>query len=243
MLVALLALFVALGGPAQAKHLINGKMIRTGTIRSKQIKNRSLSTVDLSSTAVRSLMSTPAGSIGAAQLGASSVNGTAIADDSITAADLAAGSVGNSELGTSAVSRSKIGNNAVGQGEITNDAVTVNELAADAVGSSEVIDGGLTAKDVGAFAGTLEGIDFPSLAQGACNSKPSAVLTGLTAGQDLTDDAIVVTPPMGWNENFTLTARAMNATQIQVSACNVGILAATDPDGTAPTYRYVSFTP
>ncbi len=32
MLVALLALFVALGGPAQAKRLIDGKDIRKGTI-------------------------------------------------------------------------------------------------------------------------------------------------------------------------------------------------------------------
>ena len=49
MLVALLALFVALGGPAQAKHLINGKDIRKGTVRSAQIKDKSLTTRDLSS--------------------------------------------------------------------------------------------------------------------------------------------------------------------------------------------------
>ena len=47
MLVALLALFVALGGPAQAKHLINGKDIRKGTVASKQIKDRSITERDL----------------------------------------------------------------------------------------------------------------------------------------------------------------------------------------------------
>ena len=40
MLVALLALFLALGGPAQAKRLIDGADIKQGTVRSKQIKDR-----------------------------------------------------------------------------------------------------------------------------------------------------------------------------------------------------------
>ena len=59
MLVALLALFVALGGPAQAKHLINGKDIRKGTVRSAQIKDKSLTTRDLSAATVRTLQTTP----------------------------------------------------------------------------------------------------------------------------------------------------------------------------------------
>ena len=42
MLIALLALFVALGGPAQARKLINGADIRKGTVRGAQIKRRIL---------------------------------------------------------------------------------------------------------------------------------------------------------------------------------------------------------
>ena len=38
MLIALLALFLALDGPAQARKLINGADIRKGTVRSAQIK-------------------------------------------------------------------------------------------------------------------------------------------------------------------------------------------------------------
>jgi hypothetical protein len=53
MLVALLALFVALGGPAQAKHLINGKDIRKGTVGGVQIKDKSIATRDLSTSTVR----------------------------------------------------------------------------------------------------------------------------------------------------------------------------------------------
>ena len=53
MLVALLALFIALGGPAQARKLINGADIRKGTVRSAQIRDGSLTARDLSSAAVR----------------------------------------------------------------------------------------------------------------------------------------------------------------------------------------------
>ena len=49
MLIALLALFVALGGPAQARKLNNGSDIRKGTVLSAQIKDGSLTERDLSS--------------------------------------------------------------------------------------------------------------------------------------------------------------------------------------------------
>ena len=42
------ALFVALGGPAQAARLIDGDDIRKGTVGSKQVKDRSLKPRDLS---------------------------------------------------------------------------------------------------------------------------------------------------------------------------------------------------
>src|SRR5688572_23064812 len=90
-LIAVLALFVALGGPAEAARLINGKLIKRGTIRSAQVKDRSLTTRDLSSRAVRSLMRTPSNSIRSTHLGAgavtadrlapASVNGASVADD------------------------------------------------------------------------------------------------------------------------------------------------------------------
>ena len=64
MLVALLALFVALGGPAHAERLIGGAKLQRDTIGSKQVKDRSLKQRDLARPAVRALRATPAGSIG-----------------------------------------------------------------------------------------------------------------------------------------------------------------------------------
>ena len=108
-LIALGALFVALGGPAQARRLIDGGDIRPGTVGSRQVEDRSLRTRDLAPTAVRRLTRTPDGSVterrladgavttaklGAAavttgKLGAAAVGSVAVADGSLTAADVA----------------------------------------------------------------------------------------------------------------------------------------------------------
>jgi hypothetical protein len=218
-LIALLALFVALGGPAEAAKLINGKLIKPGTVRSKQVKNRSLSTVDLSSTAVRSLMRTPAGTIGTAQLAAgavtgdrlasSSVGGSTVADDSITSADLAAGAVGNSELATSAVTRSKIASNGVGASEITAGAVT----------GSEVADGQLTGADIGEFTGSFNAT-VGTVGPGQCAQIDSPELAPIVAGGDLSNDAILVTPPAAFPDELTLVAKPLSATRIRLAVCN-----------------------
>jgi hypothetical protein len=100
--VALLALFVALGGPAHAARFIDGKL-RKGSVTSATVKDHSLKTRDLSRKAVRELRSTRNGSItevkiadGAVtrrKIAPGSVTAAAIADRSVGAADLAAGSV------------------------------------------------------------------------------------------------------------------------------------------------------
>jgi hypothetical protein len=66
--IASVALFAAVGGPAEAARLINGKLIRKGTVSSKQVKDRSLTTRDLSRSAYATLRAIPEGSVGAAQL-------------------------------------------------------------------------------------------------------------------------------------------------------------------------------
>ena len=90
--VALLALFVALGGPAQAAHLVR-------RITSADVKDRSLKVRDLSRKTVRKLQATRNGSITTAKiangavtsgkLGAGAVGSAAIADRSIGSSDLA----------------------------------------------------------------------------------------------------------------------------------------------------------
>src|SRR5687767_1908207 len=101
--IAIVALFVAAGGPAQAAKLIDGGDIKQGTVGSKQIKDRTVARRDLTREAVRTLKATPDGSIGAAKLADDAVTTRALApgsvltgtvgDNSLTAADLAPNSV------------------------------------------------------------------------------------------------------------------------------------------------------
>ena len=101
--VALLALFVALGGPAEAQRLI-GK----GKVTSLSVKDRSLKLRDLNRKTVRRLRATrnntiteaklANGSVTPGKLAPDAVGSAAIADGSITGADIANGSVGASDL-------------------------------------------------------------------------------------------------------------------------------------------------
>jgi hypothetical protein len=104
LVVALLALFVALGGPAEAQRLL-GK----GDVNSRVVKDRSLKTRDLSRRAVRHLRATPSmsiteakianGAITPGKLGAGAVGSPAIADSAVTGAHVANGSLSAADLG------------------------------------------------------------------------------------------------------------------------------------------------
>src|SRR3954449_7567950 len=94
MLVALLALFVALGGPAEAQRLINGKLLRKGPVPSRAIKDRTIAARDLSRKTVRELQRVPSNSVTEAQ----------IANSAITPGKLATGAVTSRAIGSRAVS-------------------------------------------------------------------------------------------------------------------------------------------
>jgi hypothetical protein len=96
--IALLALFIALGGPAEAQKLL-GK----GDVDSRVVKDRSLNTRDLSRRAVRELRSTPNGSVTEAK----------IANGAVTPGKLAAGAVGTGALADSAVGSAQIANGSI----------------------------------------------------------------------------------------------------------------------------------
>ena len=92
-IVALLALFVALGGPASAANLINGKLLKRGTVTGKAIKNRSVGMRDLSRASIRKLQTTASGSITEAKL----------ANGAVTPGKLALGAVGSSAIAAGGV--------------------------------------------------------------------------------------------------------------------------------------------
>ena len=219
---AALALFVALGGPAEAQRLLSGGDIQKGTITSREVKDGSLAAADLSRKARRALTRTPAGSITDAKLGdgavtarslaqASVLSGT-VADSAITAADLAANAVGTEELGDNAVGQAEIRNNGVGATEITNDSID----------GGEIIDGGLLARDVARFSGTLEA-RFPDFGPRDCVTARVTGTAADTADADISADLVLVSADVNWPEALTYHVRGgagEDKDKFFLTACN-----------------------
>jgi hypothetical protein len=120
LVISCLALFLALTGSAFAV---------SGSIRSAQIVDGTVRTVDLRDNAVKS---------------------PKIADATVSANDLATDSVGTEEIAKDAVKSDEIAENAVASPEVAPDSLTAGDLAANSVGSSEVADQALTQDDLGA---------------------------------------------------------------------------------------------
>ena len=225
-LIALAALFIALGGPAQAGRLIG----------SKQVKDRSLKTRDLSKRTVRSLRATPNGSITAAKLGVDSVTTRALAPGSVLTGSVGDNSLTAADLASSSVAAEEVADNAVGQTEIRNNGVGATEIADQSIDGGEIIDGGLRARDVARFAGTLT-VDFSPLPAGLCQA---AIVSGTPAdlaNADISNDMIVLAPAFADPVALTFgTARATAPDQFRVWACNATSAAINAPE---LTFRYL----
>lgn len=216
MVVALIALFIALGGPAQAKRAISGSSIRTGSITSKQIKNGSVAKADLTKTAVRSLTATPASSVRSAQ----------IADGQVLAPDLGLGSVG--------------------QGQLAPGAVTASKLAGDSVGGDSVANGALQTVDIGSFAGSVnvDFGQFDAGDNRCQKAEAPAAATGGTP--NLADDVVLVSPPAGWSDLLTVTGKPAPGNMIRIVACwsvptDTAPTTGAPPNPPLTTFRYVTF--
>jgi hypothetical protein len=212
MVVALIALFVALGGPAQAKRLIDGSSIRRGTITGKQIKTASVAKADLTKAAVRSLTATPASSVRSAQ----------IADGSVLAPDLGLG--------------------AVGQGQLAPGAVTASKLAADSVGGGSVANGSLQTVDIGSFTGSVNvdfPAFNPDDRRCQVAEAPAAPAGG---SPNIADDVVAVSPPAGWSDFLIVTGKPAPGNVIRIVACwSMPSSNPTPPDPPLTTFRYVTF--
>jgi hypothetical protein len=214
MVVALIALFVALGGPAQAKRVIDGGSIRKGTITSRQIKNGSVAKADLSKTAVSSLTATPPSSVRSGQ----------IADGQVLAPDLGLGSVG--------------------AGQLAPGAVTASKLAPDSIGGGSVANGSLQTVDIGSFTGSVNVDFGPfDNDQNRCQ-KAEAPAAAAGGSPNLADDIVAVSPPAGWSDFLVVTGKPAPGNMIRIVACwsaPVNATVADFPNPPLTTLRYVTF--
>jgi hypothetical protein len=211
MVVALLALFIALGGPAQAKKVLDGNLLKRNSVTGKVIKNGSVAKADLSKAAVKSLERTPENSVRSAQ----------IVDGQVLAPDLGAGAVTSTALAAGSVTSSK--------------------LAADSIGGGSVANGSLQTVDIGSFAGAVSVDSFlPFTPAAPCQTFPAAA-TPTGGQPNIADDVIVVTPPSSWPETVSVTAKPGSGNTIRIIACWVNDGSPTPPTPGPTIFRYVTF--
>ena len=144
--IALLALFVALGGSAYAVSSINGALLKRGSVPGSKLKKNAVTSAKLASNAVTSAK---------------------IANGAVRAADLAAGAVGTANLADSAVASGKLADSAVASGKLAGGAVTGAKLAGDSVDGSKVADGSIGSADLTPFSFTV-----PTLQNGWAGNAP-----------------------------------------------------------------------
>lgn len=217
LVVALIALFVALGGPAEAARLITGK----------QVKDHSLKTKDLSRKAVKSLRRTPRSSVGERQLQSGAVTNARLRDGAVTAIKIAPGNVGPTQLAPGAVGPRELRAGAVGNAHLGDAAVT----------GAKVADGTLDSRDIARFSGRFR-VTVPAVAAHACWSGEPVGLAPEASKADISGDLVLVTPDASWPQDklaFTVRGSA-NTSRFVLAGCNVTSTA------TAPAeigFRYV----
>ncbi len=224
MVVALLALFIALDGPAAASRLISGSSIKRNSITSRQVRNGTLGTQDLSKRAIKSLKTTPSKSIGSTHLRSGAVINSAIGPKAVDASKLADGSVGNTQLAAKAVDAGKLADGAVGAGQLATDAVTPSKIADGSIGAAAIADGGLQTRDLGDFSGSVL-VNFDPFPPSTCQVAfvPDPVPSAPGQNNMIADDIVSVSPgTSGWPDPIIVTANPGANNSLRIVACRIG---------------------
>lgn len=102
--IALLALFIALGGPAEAQRLLG-----RGDVDSRVVQDRSLKMRDLSPRTVRNLRETPNGSVTEAKIRNGAVTPGKLATAAVTTPAIADSAVGGTQVANGSLSAADLG--------------------------------------------------------------------------------------------------------------------------------------
>jgi hypothetical protein len=142
LVISCLALFLTLAGTAFAAT------VAKNSVRSPQIVNGTIRTVDLRTNAVKAAKIAPEAVV-AGKIAESAVTSSEVVDDSLTASDLGPASVTSSEVADQSLSADDLGPNSVGASEIAANAVESSEIAPNAVDSSELRTGSVRSAELG----------------------------------------------------------------------------------------------
>jgi hypothetical protein len=144
MIVACVALLLALTGSAIAAG------VAKNSVRSAQIVDGTVRTIDLRDNAVNSAKIAP-DAVGAEEIAENAVSSPEVAQDSLTTNDLGAASVASSEVADQSLTADDLGPDSVGSSELAANAAGSSEIAADSVGSSELQSGSVRAAELAAI--------------------------------------------------------------------------------------------
>lgn len=166
-----------------------GTAYAANTVRSKDIVNGQVKTVDLHSDAVDS---------------------SKVANGTLGVGDLGSNSVGSDELQTDSVDATEIADSSIDGGEIVNESMTSSDLASNSVGTSEVVDGSVTGIDIAGS--TITGSDIASNSVSTADLVGTDVSGAITLGsgavpQGRCNNYRISVPGAVFNQAVIITAR------------------------------------
>jgi hypothetical protein len=192
-----LALTVALGtGTAYAANTVRSTDIVNGQVRTVDLGTNAVTTAKIATNGVRNPdLNTAA--VDARVIKTGGVTSAEVAADSLTADDLAAASVGGQEIQTDGVNASEVAPNAIDGDEVADGTMTSSDLAGDSVGASELANNAVVGANV-----TNESLTFSDISGGGTTGNVSfgggQVPTGRCLGFDVAvggaqvGDAVVI---------------------------------------------------
>jgi hypothetical protein len=203
LVVASIALFVALGGPAEAQRLISGNQLQKGSVNSRAVKDRSLQVRDLSRRTQRVLRRTPNTSITESKL----------ANAAVTPGKIAPAAVGSAAVADRSITGIDLSPGAVGTGHVVDGALN----------GAKIADGSLDSRDLGRFSGRFRVTLPEDIPANSCWSGEPTGLAPELAGADISQDLVIVTPNDEWPEEaLSFTVRNSAApSRFVLAACNV----------------------
>jgi len=226
------AVFAAVGGPSWAASKIGSPQLKRGAVTNSKLARNAVTTSKIRNNSVLG-SDVRNGTLTRADVATDFFNGlqTALTAGSLTGTFLAPNAITTDKIANGQVTGVKLDPGAVSTSRLLNNAVTSAKIDDDTIGSIDIARNGVTGSELDASGAAV--LDFAPIAADSCGTASVAV-----TGVDVSDDAIVVTPPATFTGPLSLYPTGQTANGFSVAVCNLGTLPV-EPDG---TYRWVAIT-